>query len=254
MKEEVTIKTPEEIEIMRKAGHISGLVLDTLKKEIKPGMTTFEIDATADRIIEENGATASFKGFGGYPAATCVSVNEEIVHGIPSKGRIVKEGDIVGIDVGAYYQGFHSDTAITVPVGVISGEKQRLLDITQKSLMDGIKLVKPGVHLGDIQAVIQETIESAGFGVIRDLTGHGIGRQLQEAPQIPNYGKKGTGLILKEGMVICIEPMVSIGTWQVRVKPDGWTVVTADGSPSAHFEHTIAVTKDGFEVLTKRNT
>ncbi|AKM82738.1 TPA: type I methionyl aminopeptidase [Candidatus Berkelbacteria bacterium] len=251
MKEEVTIKSAEEIVTMRKAGYIAALVLDTLKKELKPGMSTYEIDQIAEKTILDNGATPSFKGFGGFPAATCISVNEEIVHGIPSKGRIVREGDIVGIDVGAYYQGFHSDTAVTLAVGQISQDKQKLLDVTKKSLIEAIKLIKPGIHLGDIQETIQKIIETEGYGVIRDLTGHGVGRQLQEPPQIPNYGKKGTGLILKEGMTIAVEPMVSIGTWQVRVKSNGWTIVTADGSPSAHFEHTIAITKNGAQVLTK---
>jgi len=246
----ITIKNLAEIAKMKQAGHIAALVLDIIKKEIKPGMTTGEIDKIAEKTILENKADCSFKGFGGYPAATCISINEEVVHGIPGN-RVVKEGDLVGIDVGVYYLGYHADTAITVGVGKISAEKKKLIDVTQESLRKGITMVKPDVHLGDVQAIIQKTIESAGFGVIRDLTGHGIGTQLQEPPSIPNFGKVGTGLILQKGMTIAIEPMVSVGNWHVRVENDGWTVVTADGSPSAHFEHTIAITATGAEILTK---
>lgn len=246
----ITIKNKDEIEKMKKAGHIAALVLETIKKEIKPGMTTSQINKRAEEIILENKAACSFKGFGGYPAATCISINEEVVHGIPNN-RAVKDGDLVGIDVGVYYLGYHADTAITIGVGEISKQKQNLLDITLQSLKKGIAMVKPGIHLGDVQSIIQTTIESVGFGVIRDLSGHGIGTELQEPPSIPNFGKKGTGLILQEGMTIALEPMVSIGDYNVRVKPDGWTVATSDGSPSAHFEHTIAVTKNGAEIMTK---
>lgn len=247
---QITIKNKTKIEKMKKAGHIAALVLDTIQKEIRTGMSTKQIDQLAEKIILNNKATCSFKGFGGFPAATCVSINDEVVHGIP-KNRIIKEGDLVGIDVGVYYLGYHADTAITIGVGKISSENQKLLEVTKKSLQNGIALIKPGIHLGDVQAEIQKTIESAGFGVIRDLTGHGIGTELQEAPSIPNFGKSGTGLVLKEGMTIAIEPMVSIGDYHVRIKADGWTVVTADGSNSAHFEHSIAVTSTGAEVLTK---
>lgn len=246
----ITIKNKAEIEKMKKAGHIAALVLDRIKKEIKPGMTTLQIERKAEKIILENKAECSFKGFGGYPAATCISINEEVVHGIPSN-RTVKVGDLVGIDIGVYFLGYHADTAITIGIGQVSKEKQKLLDVTLDSLKKGIAMVKPGIHLGDVQAVIQNTIESAGFGVIRDLSGHGIGTELQEPPSIPNFGQKGTGLIMQEGMTIALEPMVSSGDFSVRVKPDGWTVITADGSPSAHFEHTIAVTSTGAEILTK---
>ena len=247
----ITIKNKAEIEKMKKAGYIAASVLEEIKKEIKPGMTTRQIDQMAEKIILGNSAECSFKGFGGYPAATCISINEEVVHGIPGN-RTVKIGDLVGIDIGVYYLGFHADTAITIGIGQISKEKQKLLDITLDSLNKGIAMVKPGIHLGDVQAVIQNTIESAGFGVIRDLSGHGIGTELQEPPSIPNFGQKGTGLVLQEGMTIALEPMVSSGDYNVRVKPDGWTVITADGSPSAHFEHTIAVTSIGAEILTKQ--
>lgn len=249
-KTKITIKNKVEIEKMKKAGHIAALVLDTIKSEIKPGMTTNFIDQKAEEIILANKAGFSFKGFGGFPSTTCISINEEVVHGIP-KNRIIEEGDLVGIDVGVNYQGYHADTAITVGVGKISAEKQKLLDVTRDSLKSGIAMVKPGIHLGDVQSVIQNTIESAGFGVIRDLSGHGIGSQLQEPPSIPNFGKAGTGLILQEGMTIALEPMVSTGDYHIMIKSDGWTVITADGSPSAHFEHTIAVTSTGAEILTK---
>lgn len=246
----ITIKNKDEIEKMKKAGHIAALVLDTIKKEIKPGMTTLQIEQKAEKIILENKAECSFKGFGGYPAATCISINEEVVHGIPSN-RAVKEGDLVGVDIGVYYLGFHADTAITLGIGKISKEKQKLLNVTSDSLNKGIAMVKPGIHLGDVQAVIQGTIESAGFSVIRDLSGHGVGTELQEPPSIPNFGKMGTGLILQEGMTIALEPMVSTGDYNIRIKSDGWTIITADGSPSAHFEHTIAITSKGAEILTK---
>jgi len=249
-KPKITLKSQAEIEKMKKAGHIAALVLDTIKKEIKSGMTTKQIDQMAEKIILENQASCSFKGFGGFPAATCISINEEVVHGIPTN-RVIKDGDLVGIDVGVYFLGYHSDTAVTIGVGEISENKQKLLDITQEALKNGIAATKSGVCLGDVQAAIQTTIESAGFGVIRDLSGHGVGTQLQEPPSIPNFGRKGTGLILKEGMTIALEPMVSTGDYHVKIKADGWAIVTADGSLSAHFEHTIAVTKKGAEILTQ---
>lgn len=246
---QIDLKSNEEIAIMRAGGKIAARVLSELARSAVPGKTILELDAQAEEIIENAGAKPSFKGFHGYPAAICVSVNNEVVHGIPSK-RILKEGDIVGIDVGVYYQGFHTDTAITIAIGKISSEAQKLIDVTKKSLDAAIKIIKPDIYLGDVQAEIQQIIEAAGYGVIRDLAGHGVGKNLQEAPSIPNYGKKGTGIILKEGMTLAIEPMVSAGDWRVRVLDDGWTVVASDGSLSAHFEHTIAVTKNGGEILT----
>jgi methionyl aminopeptidase len=235
---------------MREGGKIASLVLSEIRKSAKPGVVLVDLDSLAEKIIRENGAKPSFKGFKGYPTATCVSVNSELVHGIPDK-RKLNEGDIVGVDVGVYYKGFHTDTAITIGIGKISIEAQKLLNITQESLFMGLKKVKAGVHLGDVQETIQTYIEKAGFSVIRNLTGHGVGKELQEEPSIPNFGKSGTGIILKEGMTLAIEPMVAVGSWEVRVKPDGWTVVMADGSLGAHFEHTIVVTKSGCEILTK---
>lgn len=251
MKHSIVIKTKDEIEKMKRSGAIAALVLETIAMKLKVGMTTNRINDLAEKIIMDHGAIPSFKGFGGYPSASCISINDEIVHGIPSE-RVIEDGDLVGIDIGVLLDGYHSDTAITVGVGEIGQEKQKLLNVTQNSLKKAILAIKPGIHLGDIQAIIQETIEKVGFSVIRDLTGHGIGQNLQEAPQIPNYGKKGTGLILEEGMTIAIEPMVATGTWRVEIKPDGWTVVTADKSLSAHFEHTIAITRNGSLILTQR--
>lgn len=248
---EISIKTKDQIEKMRAGGSIAARVLKMLSENIKPGISIIELDKMAEDAINSSGATPSFKGYGGYPAATCISLNEEIVHGIPSK-RKIKDGDVVGIDIGVYYQGFHTDTAITVGVGKISSEAKKLIDITKLSLDKAIEMIKPLINIGDVQEVIQNTIENAGFGVIRDLSGHGVGKQLQEKPSIPNFGKRGTGIILKEGMTLAFEPMVSAGGYKVKVdKKNGWTVKIADGSLGAHFEHTIVVTKDGCEVLTR---
>lgn len=245
-----TSKNPEEIKLMREGGKIASIVLNEVKSTAKPGVSLLDLNELAEKIISENKAKPSFKGYKGYPAATCISINNELVHGIPTK-RTLKEGDIVGIDVGVYFKGFHTDTAITIGIGKISSEASKLIKITEESLYVGLKKVKAGVHLGDVQEAIQKYIEKAGFSVIRNLTGHGVGKELQEEPSIPNFGKAGTGIILKEGMTLAIEPMVATGSWEVRVKPDGWTVVMADGSLGAHFEHTIAVTKKGCEILTK---
>jgi methionyl aminopeptidase len=250
MSEVITIKNEEEIDKMRKSGKISAKVLLYLKKIIKPGIKTGEIDSIARKMIEEMGAKPSFLGYNGYPASTCISINDEVVHGIPSNRTIMK-GDLVSIDLGSLFDGYHSDTAISFCVGKSNNNIDKLLKVTEKSLLKGIKMIKPGIQLGDVQEVIQKTIEKEGFGVIRDLTGHGIGKSLQEAPSIPNYGKKDTGLVLKEGMTLAIEPMVSMGDWHIKTRDDGWTVVTADGSLAAHFEHTIAVTKTGSEILTE---
>lgn len=246
----ISIKTPQEIEKMRRGGKIAATVLERLSKIAEPGMTVWELDTLAEEIILKAGGKPSFKGFKGYPTATCISINEEIVHGIPSD-RVLKKGDVIGIDVGVLFEGYHTDTAVTIALEPVSLEAQRLIDVTHESLMNGLKEIKAGNYLGDAQSVIQETIESAHFGVIRDLTGHGVGRELQEAPSIPNYGQRGGGLLLEEGMTLAIEPMVSTGDWHIDIKDDGWTVVTADNSLAAHFEHTIVVTKDGCEILTK---
>lgn len=246
----ITIKNKKEQEIMRAGGKISARVLNLLASRVKAGMTTQELDEIAEREIIKAGGKPAFKGHGGYPATICVSINDEIVHGIPSN-KVINEGDLVGIDLGTLYNGFYTDTAITVPVGKISKDIQRLLDITKRSLDNAIDATKPGIHLGDIQAIIQKTIEDAGFGVIRDLSGHGIGPNLQEDPSIPNFGKMDTGVILKEGMTLAIEPMVAMGDYHVKTSDDSWTVVTIDKSLTAHFEHTILVTKTGAEALTK---
>lgn len=246
----ITIKNAQEIEKMRIGGKIAAAVLERLSKIAEPGMTIWELDTLAEEIIQKAGATPSFKGFKGYPTATCISINEEIVHGIPSD-RVIRKGDVIGIDVGVQYGGYHTDTAVTIGLEPVSLEAQRLIETTKHALDQGLKQIKAGKYLGDAQAVIQEIIETERFGVIRDLTGHGVGRELQEAPSIPNYGKRGTGLLLEEGMTLAIEPMVAMGDWHIDVLDDGWTVVTADKSLAAHFEHTVLVTKDGCEILTK---
>lgn len=248
--DKINLKISEQIEIMRQGGKIAAQVLETLRNKAKVGMTTKELDQIAEDIIAQAGAKPSFKGFQGYPAAICTSINDEIVHGIPSE-RELQDGDILGLDVGVLYKGFHTDTAISVPIGKIDSTKQKLIEITKLSLDQAIQEIKPGIPLGDIQALIQKIIEDAGFTVVEDLTGHGVGRNLQEAPSIPNYGTKGKGLILEEGMTLAFEPMVTNGSAEIAVLDDGWTIVTTDGSLSAHFEHTIAVTKNGCIILTE---
>jgi len=245
----ISIKSKKEIEIIREGGKIAARILKILAKNAKAGVKAKDLDKIARQEIKKAKVKPSFLGHAGYPATICVSIDDGVVHGIPTD-RKFKEGDIVGLDLGVEYRGYHSDTAITVGVGRISKEKKRLLEITEKSLYEGLSLVKDGVYLGDVQNKIQKTIEKAGYSVIRDLAGHGIGKNLQEPPSIPNFGKPGTGPILKEGMVLAIEPMVAEGDWHVKILDDGWTVVMADGSASAHFEHTIAVKKDGYEILT----
>jgi len=246
----IDLKSEEEIAKMRISGKIASRILKEIKNMVKEGVTTAEIASMAEKLILEAGAKPSFKGYQHYPAAICVSLNDEVVHGIP-KNRVLKIGDIVGLDLGVYYQGFHTDTALTCPVGRISPEARKLLKVTEKALKKGISACREGKFLGDVQFAIQKTIEKAGFGVIRDLVGHGVGKNLQEAPPIPNYGQPGTGPRLERGMTLAIEPMVSSGDWHVKVLPDGWTVVTLDGSLSAHFEHTVAITARGVEILTK---
>ena len=246
----IIVKSPREIGVMREAGRIVATVLDTLKNEIKPGVTTGQLDAIAARILKENGATASFKGYRGYPASVCASVNEEVVHGIPSK-RVLQEGDIVAIDVGSVYNGFQGDSAITVAVGNISKKTEALIDATRGALQAGILEAREGAHLGDVSAAIQVYAEERGFSVVREYVGHGIGRDMHEEPQIPNYGTPGQGPVLKRGMTLALEPMVNIGGWRTKVLDDRWTVVTADGSLSAHFEHTVAITDEEAEILTR---
>lgn len=246
----ISLKNQSEIEIMKKGGQIAATILNELGRTVKPGMQTVELDRLAVSLIEKNKVAASFKNFHGYPASICVSLNDEVVHGIPCD-RVIKEGDLVKIDLGILYKGFHTDTAITVGAGKISEEAEKLMTVTKNALQKGIEAVKPDIRLGVIQAIIQKEIESNGFGVVRDLVGHGIGKELQESPSIPNYGYENEGPILKEGMTLAIEPMVTIGNYEVKTLEDGWTVATVDKSLSAHFEHTIVITKTGAEILTK---
>ncbi len=234
---------------MRRAGRIVAIVLERLADSVAPGITTEELNRIAEEETKKNNAIPSFLGYKGFPASICASVNDEIVHGIPSR-RALKEGDIVSIDFGAVYNGFQGDAAITVAVGKVSAEAKKLMKATRQALNAGIVKARDGVHLGDVSAAIQKHVESKGFSVVREYVGHGIGRDMHEEPQIPNFGRVGRGPVLREGMTLAIEPMVNAGGWQTKLTDSGWTVVTADGSLSAHFEHTIAVTNGGAEILT----
>jgi len=242
-------KRAEELEKMRRAGRVVGETLQILQAAVKPGVTTLELDEIAEREIRARGAVPSFKGYRGFPATICTSINSEIVHGIPGH-RTLKDGDLIKLDCGAIVEGYHGDSAVTVPVGEVSQEALKLIETTDRSLQAGIAEAKAGNRIHDIGAAVQTTAEGAGFSVVREYVGHGIGRALHEDPPVPNYGKPGTGLKLEPGLVIAIEPMVNVGTFETRLLPDGWTVVTADGALSAHFEHTIAITENGPEVLT----
>lgn len=246
----IELKSEKDLVHMRRAGRIAGNALFQVGKAIRPGVTTGELDKLAEKLIRGAGAIPTFLGYRGYTATICASVNEEVVHGIPSAKRVLKEGDIVGIDVGATFEGFVGDTAATFGVGKISGGRQKLLDVTRQSLESGIEFARAGNRLGDVSHAIQVYAESRGFGVVRDFVGHGIGRQMHEEPSVPNYGPPKTGLRLEAGMVLALEPMLTTGDWNVKVLDDGWTVVTQDGGMAAHFEHTVAITKDGPEILT----
>lgn len=235
---------------MRRAGAVVGTFFEEVKSLIRPGVSTWDLEEFADRFIERQGVRTAFKGYMGYPAHLCTSINEEVVHGIPSKERIVREGDILSVDFGIVKEGFYGDSAMTFPVGNVDGVYLRLLDATKRSLFAGIGEVHPGNRLGDVSAAVQEIVESDGFSVVRDFVGHGIGRSMHEDPQVPNFGKRGSGPKLLAGMVIAIEPMVNAGGWAVEVLADGWTVVTRDRSRSAHFEHTVAVTEGGNMILS----
>jgi len=245
----ITIKTPEEIKIMAEGGKILAKIIKELEKRVKPGVETQELDRLAESLIFKSGGECSFKNYQSFPACLCTSINEEIVHAVPSARRL-KEGDILSLDWGIFYKGFHADMAVTLPVGKISPEVQRLIRVTKKALKRGINKVKPGNTFGDISNTIQRYVESQGFKVVRELCGHGIGRELHQEPQILNYGKRRTGSKIKEGMVFCLEPMVTVGDWRIKKGKDGQVFETADGSLSAHFEHMMAVTKDGAKVLT----
>jgi methionyl aminopeptidase len=245
----VTLKSSRELKLMREAGRIVATVLADMERAAMPDVTTAELNDRAGRLIRKMGAVPSFKGYRGYPASICASINEQVVHGIPG-GRKLKEGDIVSVDVGAIYKGYHGDAAITIPVGKVGPEIQRLLETTQGALQAGIAKAKVGLRTGDVSVAIQKWAEDRGFSVVREYTGHGIGSEMHEDPQIPNFGRPGTGYALRAGMTFALEPMVNAGTWKTKVLSDGWTVVTEDGQLSAHFEHTVAVTEGEPEVLT----
>jgi methionyl aminopeptidase len=248
----IMIKTPQEIEKMRRSGGVVRDVLEAVRVLVKAGATTLDLEKAAEAKMKELGAVPAFKGYRGYPCVLCTSLNEEVVHGIPSKGRVLRDGDIVSIDCGVVVNGYYGDSAITVAVGEgVSAQARRLLDVTKASLASAIAIVKPGATLGDIGAAVQEVVEADGFSVVRDFVGHGIGTHMHEDPQVPNYGRRGQGTKLRQGMVLAIEPMVNVGGPGVQVLKDGWTAVTEDGSWSAHFEHTVAVTQEGAMVLTQ---
>ena len=238
---------------MRRAGHILADVMERLRAFVKPGLTTLEVDTEVERFIVERGARPAFKGYRGFPATVCISINEEVVHGIPSPQRRLRAGDIVGLDLGCIVEGYYADCAFTMALGDVPAPVRKLLDVTRESLELAIEQCWPGRRLSDVSHAIQAHVEPHGFGIVRAFVGHGIGRALHEEPQIPNFGDPGKGPLLKAGMVLAIEPMVTMGSWEVRVLDDGWTAVTKDGSLAAHFEHTIAVTEGGPDVLTSKN-
>jgi methionyl aminopeptidase len=246
----IIIKTAQEIAIMGEAGRIVAAVIAALTGALAPGITTRELDAIAVRELKRHGAAASFKGYRGFPASICVSVNDEVVHGIPGE-RLLQEGDIVGLDFGAYYRGFHGDAAVTVGVGNINLQSSNLLEVAEGALRAGIAAARQGARLGDISAAIQSHVESRGFSVVREYVGHGIGREMHEEPQIPNFGPPGQGPLLQNGMTLALEPMVNAGDWRTKVSANNWTVVTADGSLSAHFEHTIVIDGAEAKILTQ---
>ena len=248
----VILKLPEEIEKARASNRIVADVLNKIRDKVRPGVKTKELDSLAQQIAEKRGAKPAFKGYRGFPHALCTSVNEQVVHGMPSEQTLV-EGDIIGLDFGIYYQGFFGDAAITLPVGKITQQAARLIDVAEKSLYAAITRAQIGNRVGAISAAVQKTVEANGFSVVRDYVGHGIGKELHEDPQIPNFGKKDRGIELKSGMILAIEPMVNEKDYKVVVLTDGWTVVTADGGLSAHFEHSVAVTDNGPDILSKMN-
>ncbi len=247
----IRIKSRTEIEKLREAGKIAGGALKAAGEAIQIGMTTWELDKIVHDFIVKCGAKPSFLGYGGFPASACISINNEVIHGIPSRRRKIEDGDIVSVDVGAYYNGYHGDTCATFPVGTISDEAKRLLAVTEESLYVGIEAAQVGARLGDVSHAIEEYCASRGYGIVRQYCGHGIGRELHEEPEVPNYGRAGHGVRLTAGMTFCIEPMINVKGDEVRVLPDGWTVLTRSGSLSAHFEHAIAIAPDGPIILTK---
>jgi methionyl aminopeptidase len=248
----VTLKSPREIDLMRRSGKITSRVLTELMKAVRPGVATGELDRMAEERIRQAGGIPTFKGYNGFTGSICASVNDEVVHGIPGS-RVLRDGDLLSIDIGTTLQGYVSDCAVTVAVGNISREAQRLLSVTRECLTIGIGQMQPGKRLGDIGAAVQGHAERNGYGVVRELVGHGVGRSMHEEPQVPNYGEPGTGMDLRAGLVLAIEPMITEGGPKIRILNDGWTVVTADGKLAAHFEHTIAVTEHGPKILTLRD-
>jgi methionyl aminopeptidase len=248
----IYLKNEAEIAMIARAGAIIASLYRVLPEEVEPGRSTKDLDRFAESFIRDHaGAKPAFKGLYGFPASLCTSINHEVVHGIPSERRRLKEGDVLKVDCGVKLDGFHADAAVTIPVGDVPRETQQLLDVTRLSLKSGIEAARPRNRLGDIGAAIQEVAEDAGYGVVRDLVGHGIGREFHEEPQVPNYGRRGRGMKLEPGLVLAIEPMLNAGTASVRTLPDRWTVVTADGRISAHYEHTVAVTAEGPRILTR---
>lgn len=248
----IVIKSPQEIETLREAGRINAMALEAVRQLIRPGVTTAELNAAAEDVIHKHGAIPTFKGYPGpypYPASICASINEQLVHGIPSKRKLL-EGDIISIDCGSTFEGFVGDSAFTMGVGEISQQARRLIDVTERALYVGISKMRANNRVGDVSAAIQEFVESSGFNVTREYTGHGVGRQMHEGPQVPNYGTPGRGQILRPGMTIALEPMVLVGTSQTRVLPDQWTVVSSDGSLTAHWEHSVAITEGDALILT----
>lgn len=246
----IVLKTGRELKIMKEACRISAGALQLVGRAVEPGVTTAELDRIAEEYIRSEGAVPNFKNYDGYPATACISVNNEVIHGIPTEKRKIKQGDIVSVDLGAMFEGYHGDNAATFACGDISDEAKRLMDATKESLYEGIKAARAGGRIGDIGYAVQNYVEARGYSVVRQFVGHGVGTHLHEAPEVPNFGIPGRGIRLLPGMTIAIEPMVNIGKPDVKVMPDGWTVLTKDGSLSAHFEHTVAVTSDGPQIMT----
>ena len=246
----VVLKTSRELGIMKEACSIAAGALQTVGNAVEAGVTTAELDALAEKYIRSRGGEPNFKNYHGYPATACISINNEVIHGIPSKSRKICAGDIVSVDLGAKFQGYHGDNAATFACGDVSDEAKRLMSVTKDALYEGIKAARAGRRIGDISSAVQRTVEAAGFSVVRQYVGHGIGTQLHEAPEVPNFGTQGRGIRLLPGMTLAIEPMVNVGHYDVKVLPDGWTVETKDGSLSAHFEHTVVITPDGPKIMT----
>ena len=247
----ITIKSNREIELMIEAGRITALAHRKVKEAIRPGISTLELDKIAEETIRACGATPSFKGYNGFPGSICASINNVVIHGIPKQNIILKDGDIISVDIGACYKGYHGDSAMTHGVGNVSEHRKRLMRVTKESLYKGLEMAKPGNRLSDISHAIESYVNAHGYSVVRDFTGHGVGSQLHEDPAVPNYGHEGEGPILRKGMTLAIEPMINMGTHRVKILKDGWTTVTADHKPSAHYENSIVITDTGYEILTK---